>query len=253
MQLLPHEIELIRKLITEKSERLIVQDKKCFAKTGLDISNWRAFTIGNRRFLTVSNPVFHAIVNEVLPEATRRYPEKFGTGKPKDVTDALFLIEPWGKQENFMKFLGAEQFCWVVEVQDGILNERILRIDLFRKVSEKPNDDGTFEFTGGIFHALKHYSHLTEQGSIPLSTHKAKLDIHPRHIIHELTRAFFIEPGEIKDDGKRISYTVLMHLNAEYHLKVIFYFEPNTEVFFVTTAYKKKKRKPDKSIDQSFP
>src|SRR6202051_2449627 len=137
--------------------KLMHHEGKAFAKVSLDTSNYEEITISNRKFYTVSTPVFRAIITEVLLEATKKFPEKFGTNRTDTVLDALFHLDPVVRRENFESFLSQEQFCYVFEIIGDKINDRVLRIDLFRDTFTQPN--GESEFRGGVLHAFKHYSY----------------------------------------------------------------------------------------------
>jgi hypothetical protein len=231
-----HDLGVLQRAIEEKSILLLRHENKNFAKTGLDSSNYEEILIGKRTFYSVSTPVFSKILEDVLPEAVRKYTDHFGTGRAEDVVNALYKTEPWAKRENFGNFLGTEQFCYVFEVSDGQLNHRVLRIDLFRRIEE---ENGVSEFIGGIFHAFKHFSYE----GMPLSTGKDKHDIKPHSIIFLLIKAFFIDP-EIKIS--ETSYQVISRWDDRYDIQYAFYYEPNTAVYFVKTAFKIT-HKPDSS------
>lgn len=231
------EYAAISDFIATKAKRLRDHEQKDFAKIGFDVSNWRRLIIGNRVFYTVAGRVFREILETVLPESVQRYPEKFGTGNPQDVLDALYATEPWARRENFGNFLQTEQFCWVVEMKDGVVIDRVLRIELFRQISQQPNPDGTHEFIGGAFHAYKHYSY----NGIPLSTHKALQDIHPTWIVVKMTEAFFFEAGPDEAGGRKC--VIDTPLDEKHVLRVVFYYEEVTGVYFLKTSYKKKGKK----------
>ncbi|HWK03672.1 MAG TPA: hypothetical protein VNS58_08570, partial [Puia sp.] len=124
------EWHMMQEFIHRKSTELLRAQRKPFAITGLDISHWEVFPVNRQRFFKVSRNIFSAIVEDVLPEAAERYPEKFGTGRAEDVIEALYQVEPEGRLEDYAGLLQTEQFCYVLEIKDGVVNERVLRIDL---------------------------------------------------------------------------------------------------------------------------
>ncbi len=227
--------EVLGNAIEEKALRLMRHEKKDFAKTGLDLSNYEEIIIGKRAFYAISTPVFRAILEEVLPEATRNYPDLFGTGRAEDVVQALYQTRPFGKAEKFATLLGHEQFCYVLEVTDGQLNEGVLRIDLFRDIKQDEKGSG---FVGGIFHAFKHFSY----DGIPLFTGQDQHDIQPSAIVFLLTKAFFWDAGTSVSDKE---YKVRSPWDGRYDIQYAFYYEPLTAVYFVNTAFKVK-HKPNR-------
>lgn len=126
-----------------------------------------------------------------------------------------------------------EQFAYVIEIRNGEVIDRILRLDLFRQIDK--NGSGKSEFTGGIFHALKHFSHNGQN----LFTGKDLHDIsHPEVIISLASKAFFVVVGEFENSSKYVSR---ISLDSDYNLKFVFYLEENTGVFFIITIYKQPK------------
>lgn len=237
------ELDLLQNFMHEKSVNLLHEQNKGFAITGLDINHWELLTVNRQRFFKVSTTVFSEIMDDVLLTAVERFPERFGTGRAEDVIQALYDVAPEGRLEDFTNFLQTEQFCYILQIENGVLTDRILRVDLFRQI--KPTEGGGTEFVGGVFHALAHFSCITESGSIPLSTRPANDNIHPRHILHVLTRAFYIH----FDSGKHVSenrYEVRESLNERNDLIFAFYYEVKAAVFFVKTVFVGKKPKPAK-------
>lgn len=221
-----------RNFVEAKSLGLMRHEKKDYAKTGFPIQNYRVHDILGRTFYSVRTNVFREILNDVLLEATGRYPERFGTGNAEDVIKAIYDIEPMFTIDRFVDFLRTEQFCYIFEKVSGDQNNDILRIDLFRKLDKKGD---VFDFTGGIFHALKHFSY----SGTNLSTGKDVNDItHPAHIITLAIKAFFLETREVisvKEFHSTIS------VSERYNLRFVFYFEENTAVYFVKTIFKESK------------
>jgi hypothetical protein len=89
--------------------------------------------------------------------------ECFGTGNAKNVIHALYLQAQkhnwiWD-EERYEEYLSNEIFCLLLCKKNGIfLRDRLLRIDLFRQIKESQKRPGCYDFIGGIFHALHHFS-----------------------------------------------------------------------------------------------
>jgi hypothetical protein len=114
------------------------------------------------------------------------------------------------------------------------VSERILRLDLFRKLDMSTN--GHIEFTGGLMHLLKHFS----INGINLSTGKDKHDITSiEDVIVFIMKAFFLVEGKFETSKKLVS---IIPLDEKYNLKFVFYLEVNTGVYFVQTIFKEKKK-----------
>lgn len=224
------EFQRTRQFIEEKALALMKHETKDAAKTGFPINNYRKYLVQGRTFYCIKSNVFKVIIEDYHQQAQKKYPEKFGTGNAIDVIEAIYNIYPIFDLERFTEFLCSEQFAYIIESKDGNIINKILRIDLFRQLDE--NEKGQKEFTGGIFHSFKHFS----IDNINLST---GLDIHniqyPEQLLHLATEAFFIAEGNHDNPKKLISF---VHLDEKYDLKFVFYFEENTQVYFINTIHK---------------
>jgi hypothetical protein len=231
LQLNFEELLIINEFISEKAKALMKHEGKDFAKITFDQTKFRKVRFGNKIFFIISTPPFSHILYTVLPKACETFPEQFGTRKTETILQAIYETHPFGPFDKYSEFLRTEQFAWILEFQNGNIGERVLRVDLFRKIDQGSN--GQSDFTGGIFHAFKHFSFK----GIPLSTHAEGNEIsYPGHIISMLMEAFCFS------DGVQVSethYTSTTTVNEKYHFKYEFYFEPVTKVYFVETVIKK--------------
>ncbi len=219
------EFQIIRSFIEDKAMLLMQQEGKPFIVAGLDVSKHFEVNIKGRRFFVISTNVFYHIMHSVLVEACEKYPSAFGIKKTDTILDAIYNIEKVEPRESFSEFLRAEQFAWIIELENGMVNDNILRVDLFRK------DDKT-DFTGGVFHAFKHFSYK----GIPLSTHAEKNDINvPSDIFKYIIECFFFEQQTFTTANKCYS---LIPYNDKYNLRLDFHFEPNTKVYFIDSIRK---------------
>ena len=222
----------IRNLIEKKSLSLMKKEGRAFAKAGFDISKHHEIEVDNRNFVIIATNVFYHMLNSVLAEACEKYPELFGNNDVNGVFEALYKIEEVNQFGEFSDFLKTEQFAWILELIDEEVNPKILRVELFRKINTGKKDASKTEFTGGLFHAFRHFNYK----GIPLSTKKEKSDIeHPSSVIDFLIRGFFFSDLEFTDEQKCYS---INKLNDKYDLKFDFYFEPKTEIYFVNSIRK---------------
>lgn len=220
----------VRYFIENKSFNLLKHENKNFAKVAFPIQNFSLQQIEGRTFYLVETNVFKEIMQGVLIEALNMYPEKFGTGNALNVIEAIHLIEPIFDFENFVEFLRTEQFCFVIECDNGTIKDEVLRIDLYRHLSKKKD-----AFIGGIFHALKHFSYIGKNLSIGKDINDiTSID----QIIGIAIKGFFFSKKEAVNKKKFISR---VHLNDSYDLKFAFHFEEKPGVFFIDTIFKKTK------------
>lgn len=208
-------------------------ETKDAAKVGFPIQNYRKYLIQGRTFYCIKSNVFDAIIDDYHVQAHKKYPEKFGTGNALDVIEAIYLIEPTRDLEWFVNFLRDEQFAYIIESDNGNIIDKILRIDLFRQLDK--NDDGQNEFTGGIFHAFKHFSIDDRNLSTGQDVHNIQ---YPECLLHFATEAFFIAKGTHVTTKELVSR---IDLDNNYCLKFVFYFEENTGVYFIKTIHKEPK------------
>jgi hypothetical protein len=91
------------------------------------------------------------------------------------------------------------------------------------------------EFTGGIFHAFRHFSYK----DIPLSTMRANYNLpHPHNILFHIIRAFFINGLTLEGPkSKGLAYVSTIPYQKPYSLKFVFFQEPNTITYFLDTAH----------------
>lgn len=222
-----------KKYIEGKALALMNHESKDLAKVGFPINDYVKYEIEGRKFFVIRARVFKAITDSVYLEAFLKYPEKFGTGNALDVLEAVYNIEPISDLSWFTDFLQREQFAYVIEGSGLEIIDKILRIDLFRKLDT--NEVGQKEFTGGLFHALKHFSIAGRNLSVGKDIHDVA---HPIEVLILAIRAFFISDGRFETPTKLISS---IELDEKYVLKFVFYLEEKTGVYFIKTIHKRKK------------
>jgi len=224
----------INSFIKEKALLLMKHENKNIVQAGIPILNWQVFEKNGREFYVLPTNIFSSIIIEdKITDAVRLFPENFGSGNAKRVIAAIHSIEPSVHIDKYHEYLKREQFCYVVEVENGIVKDKILRIDLFREIK---SDKGIgFDFIGGIFHCFKHFSFNDK----PLSTGNEINNLsHPSELIYRVISAFFSNNDKGSSSG---NFNSLIEYDKKYNLKASFYFEPITKVFFLNTAFKIKK------------
>lgn len=224
-----------RDFLEKKSLGLMSHEKKNHATVGAPPQNFRIYHIRGRTFYAVHTNVFLVIMDSVLLEAVITYPEKFGTGEAHNVIEAIRLIEPTFEHERFVEFLLNEQFCYIIENRNGVILDKVLRIDLFRQLDVEAT--GKHEFTGGILHAFKHFSY----NGTNLSTSNVIHDIlRADHVIGLAASTFFFNDDIPANQKKFKSET---ELDDKHNLRFAFYYEENTGVYFINSIYKVNKKK----------
>lgn len=217
---------------------LMRHENKNLAKVTFPFVNYRKVSIQDQDFYYAGTNIFLVIIEEVLIEAMQKFPLNFGNGNAISVLRALNLTRYLSSRlRDAIRIYGNENFIWVYDNLEEGEDNRVLRIDLFRKLDKIPHHKRKKEFTGGIFHALKHFSFYGK----PLSTGKEINNLrHSEQIIHLIIQAFYLDSGSFDDKGE--NYVVYVGLNERYNLKFIFYYEKNTKVYFIKTIFKTKKK-----------
>lgn len=223
--------------LEKKSLGLMDHEGKPVAKTGFPIQNYKGYPVNGRIFYVPAPNVFrHIIMKDVLLEAVTKYPKLFGTGDAHDVIEAVRLIEPtYDNTQRHAEFLQNEQFGFVMENKNGVIQEQVLRIDLFRRIKPHPNT-GKPDFEGGLFHAFDHFSYKGTN----LATGSDINDMaHPEQIIGLAIKAFFM-PEDKEQTAK--GFIGRISLDENYWLKFSFYHEPVNGVHFINTVHKERKK-----------
>ena len=224
------EYQKTRQFMEKKALALMDHEGKPIITAGLPIENYTKYNIHGRVFYSMESNLFKEIIRNKYYRIHKEFPTKFGTGNASDIIELLYDCKNVFTFEEFVDVLRNEQFAYVFESNSGEIQDRVLRIDLFRHLDKKQIDQT--EFTGGIFHAYKHFSIDGRN----LSTGKDLVNIlHPKELIAFIIEAFFIETL-IKIDETTFESTI--PLNEKYQLQGIFYFEKKTNVYFLKTIRK---------------
>lgn len=228
--------ELYQKLnsyIEEKGLALMSHEDKKIARTGFPPQSFEIFHHQGSKICLAFTNTFHVIIDRHWIQACKYFAPCFGTGNANDVINGIYQIEQLGNLESFTSFLKDEQFCIAIQVKDDVILNDVLRIDLFRRIEQ--NENGGYDFTGGLFHAAKHFSY----NGIPLSTSSEINDVVNIHqLINLILDAFYFYP---KQHRTRQNFEVIRDFDENYNLVCGFYFEAYTGVYFLNTVYKSHK------------
>lgn len=196
---------------------------------------------GNRNFCIASSGNFfdRLIMGEDLSKKViKEYLEKFGTRNAIDVLDALWKQDPNHEYESFDHFCSRaehEQYAWIVEYDDkGIVDDKVLRLDLYRMVQKRKEGADGYDFTGGLLHVLKHFCH----DGIPLSYEKSGQNVPDiKYVMRMMIEAFFFQEleEEVGGNGKMKYVGQIEYEGKQY--KVIFYKNEDAGVYFVDSMH----------------
>ena len=182
----------------------------------------------------IFSPGFIHVVEHDYIRALIDSPECFGTGDARDVVHGLFQQAklynyPWD-EDRYIEYLSNEIFCLLLCKRESSFCKELLRIDLFRQLKESKTTLGRYEFIGGIFHALKHFS-IKEQCASLLPNQNVNLyDV--EQLIWPIANAFFMGTWK-KGKRPRTYETSTLYLDKQFSLD--FYREDNSNVAFINT------------------
>lgn len=160
----------------------------------------------------------------------RNNPQKFNGGDSISIIKALYDSSKYHNCiVEYDKYLCTEACCYVVKTQNDTFGD-VLRIDLFRM--HKIKEDGKYEFIGGLFHCLKHFSIENNNLCNNKETNNT-YDI--RHIVYLIGHTFSNKSN--KENKTEIS----IDQNHIYYAK--FYYEKCSNVYFLETLTKKRIKK----------
>ncbi|MFV8344217.1 hypothetical protein [Flavobacterium sp. XS2P39] len=211
-------------------------ENKNFIKVRFPEPNYRKISIENSDFFYGGTNIFLGLIDKYILEAQDKFPEKFGNNNAATVLSALNKTRYLHHRLiDAIRIYKNENFIWVYDNLTNGKDNRILRLDLFRMLKPVPFEKRKWEFIGGILHVLKHFSFNGKN----LSTGKDINDVtNVEQVIFMIIEAFYITDGEFDDKGEK--YTVYLKLNDKYNLKLAFFREKSTNVYFINTAHKQK-------------
>lgn len=169
-------------------------------------------------------------------DALAKFPDKFGTGNANDVIEALYSCSdaPHMKWDipRYVDYLKTDSATfYFYKKPDGVLSEDVLKLDFFRIIQANG------EFTGGLFHAFKHFS-INE---VNLSTNKnEKNEIGSiDNLLRIIAEAFFKCGRTIITDNTPDELVSLPCYDGKHYLQFVFYKEVVSGMYFLKTCYVK--------------
>lgn len=192
----------------------------------------------NLQLFLIFTPLFLTVIEQHYPQALKEKPTCFGTYNAKDIISALYeQAQKTGCSfgtERYVDCLSNECFCLLICKDKTEFSENILRIDLFRKLDKSKMNPEHLEFTGGLFHALKHFSIGKQSASIFPNQNVSLDDI--EQLISPIAKSFF--ESIIRGGNKRNTYKADI-IFFEKKLTTIFYREEESHVSFVNSVIPK--------------
>lgn len=202
-----------------------------YFQTGFPITEVYHYHVeGDHNFYIIFNVSCHRLLRDGILEALDAFPEKFGTGNAMDVVDALYegsYFNSFGDKDRYIKFLADNACCYVVYANGTEFGD-ILRLDTFRSVEAKKNNPNVYDFTGGLLHVLKHFSHEGRNLAVGRDVHDL-FDL--EHLVYLIAMAFRLKEGE------GCSWTAIQDLHVG-QMRAAFYKEETTGVYFIKTYHR---------------
>lgn len=154
-------------------------------------------------------------------------PDCFHTGNSEDILHFLYSASKYPRSfKEYKEYLRTEACCYVVRTVEDTFQE-ILRIDLYRK--EDPYKEDLLEFTGGLFHCLRHFS----ISGVNLCNRNDIFDVPDIfHIVYKLGCAF------VQKFNQADNY---INLEGNYILLPFLYRENESKVYFIKSIRKEDK------------
>lgn len=228
--LFEHEIKKQR----EKGE----VEKEAFWASG-NRNNYGCFDYNGRHICFLASNSFIGMMKNHYMQTFTRFPDSFGTNDAADIVDALynnngFERTGWNRQKYIDIALTGDICCYLVQRKEGNFDDRVLRIDLFRLFESNKDGKNVYEFTGGLFHVLKHFQYNGKS----LSTGNG-YDVRSIDEVVLLCVLAFYQPEIPDGEDNAIMY---LPISEEKQLKVVFYHEKESGVYFIDTLYVKNQK-----------
>lgn len=176
--------------------------------------------------------LIRTIIEVTLPAAMEHIPEAFGKKDATAIIQALKETYPYYQSdERFESFLARENCIYVAKNTNGVFADELLRLDLFRLI-KKNQEDVSVDFTGGLFHAMKHFD--LDKRLFWSPNHQYSTDMYELIIL--LSKGFF-RNREIRKKNDRISYYSSLDVEDGRRLVADYYKEQDSDVFFLNTGW----------------
>lgn len=186
----------------------------------------------------IFTPRFQSVIEYDYLNALNESPKCFGTLNAMDVVHALYKQAQKNNypfsEKRYAESLAKECFCLLICRKEKQFIQDVLRIDLFRKLDRCQKRPEYYEFTGGIFHALKHFS-VNEQCASILPNQNISL-YDPEQLIWPIAKTFF--ESDRRCGNKHNTYEADINYLGKI-LTTVFYQEEGCHISFINTIIPK--------------
>ena len=169
--------------------------------------------------------------NKLYERCIEIEPDAFQTGNAWDIVKCLYDNSRYhGTIEEYDTYLRTEGCCYIV-LNFGDMFDEILRIDLYRQLDIRKNSN-QYEFTGGLFHCLKHFS---KDGKNLCNSNDINETFDIFHIVEIIGCTF-------KDAVAMDTNEGVCPIDDDHYYKGVFYKEDkDTNIYFVKSLRKEAK------------
>lgn len=189
-----------------------------------------SFDIGNKQIMYMIPylPFYNFLVYH-LPKALYNYPNLFGTKDAKDVISAVYRVSGYdkiGSIEDYQQSFIDNAYCYfLLREVNGELNDKILRLDLFRYIIL--NDRNVYDFVGGLMHAYRHCS----WNGMKLSSGNGETEL---NYLWDLP--LFIGKAILTDSESELKYSTIFEEDGRVW-QINYHIDPDTKVYYLKTAF----------------
>jgi hypothetical protein len=196
-------------------------------------NNWSVIKDENdeMEYFLIHDSLFKSIIyDNLIEEASTKYPDFFGINEPEKVLEALSntvgIIHDSSKKEWY------RQTSYVAVTNNQ--KEKVLYLGLFRETGNIKNKNEK-EFKSGYLHCLKHFCGLNMQ---PITSNSESLTI-PENFIEHIIRCLFEGIPEDITDEKNIpedKYYVYKYIIDKKEYKFGYYYSHKFDIYFLSDA-----------------
>ena len=210
-----------------------------FAQAGFPINMSFVQLIGeNERIIVFENLSFDAYIKQ-YEKAYKKDKSVFRKGNAYGILSLMYEFsteKAFGFSfERYCESIRTESCSYILHLKNEGYDNNVLRVDTFRKFDKDDKDETKFDFGGGLFHALNHFS-LEETGE---KHRNFMFDI--KHLRYLSARAFYLG-DEIPTEKKNTIIKTIKNPNHDSLIEFVFYVEPTTGVGFIKTITPSRKK-----------
>ena len=216
----------------ENEERLKKKEQELNGyEYGYSIADYYSVKKGDSTIYFAFNFSFLKLISVNIPQAIDRLNCLVGTGNADDLLNALYQVsQTIFKKDEYIDYVRNLSCCYIIFEKQKSIQDSILRVDMFRQLDDNKNNPFVKDFTGGLLHALKHFS----MNGNNLSTGKEVNGITDISQISDILPR--IASAFVECINKNNSNVTIPYKDNNY-LKCGFYHEVKTNVYYLNTCF----------------